>query len=175
MQTSLLAVLVSIVLAAPTANASLLYFDVGMSGNQEVNAGGEFNQGDLDGFGVAKIVIDTSDFTIDWEFLVTGIAMPLNGAHIHNAPAGIEGGVVVDFSAQLSGTGLSDVNLEDVVGNPSNFYVNLHNADFPGGAIRGQFSDPYRVEGVIPLPAAALLLGSGMLGLIGFVQRRQKA
>jgi hypothetical protein len=172
MKTSLLAVLVSIALAAPTANASLLYFDVGMTGDQEVDAGGQFNQGDADGFGVAKIVIDTSDFTIDWEFLVVGIAMPLTGAHIHNAPAGIEGGVVVDFSAQLSGTGLSDVNLEDVVGNPSNFYVNLHNADFPAGAIRGQFSDPYRIEEVIPLPAAGWLLGSAMLGMVGLARRK---
>ncbi len=175
MRVPILAALVSTVLASAGANADLLYFDVGMTGAQEVNAGGQFNQGDPDGFGVAKIVIDTSDSTIDWEFLIAGIATPLTGAHIHSASAGTNGGIVVDFSAQLTGSGLADADLANVVANPANFYVNLHNADFPGGAIRGQFSDPYRVESVVPLPAAAWLLGSGMLGLIGFTRRGTKA
>jgi hypothetical protein len=28
---------------------------------------------------------------------------------------------------------------DDIRSNPSGFYVNVHNAKFPGGAIRGQF------------------------------------
>jgi hypothetical protein len=42
-------------------------------------------------------------------------------------------------------------------------YVNLHNANFPGGEIRGQ----------IPEPAAFALLGLGLLGL--GVRRRSRA
>jgi hypothetical protein len=54
---------------------------------------------------------------------------------------------------------------------PSNFYVNLHNGMFPAGAIRGQISDPYRVVvEPVPLPAAAWLFGSGLLGLVGIAR-----
>lgn len=64
MKASLLAVLVSGALASTAANADLLYFNLGLTDDQEVNAGGDFNQGDPDGFGVAKLVIDTLANTI---------------------------------------------------------------------------------------------------------------
>ena len=76
------------------------------------------------------------------------LPFPLTGAHIHEAPAGIAGPIIVDFSGQLNGTGLADLNLADVLANPTNHYVNLHNADFPAGAIRGQLGAP------IPVPSA---------------------
>lgn len=172
MKVTFLTILVSGVLAAPSANADLLYYNVGMTGDQEVNASGDFNQGDPDGFGVAKLVIDTLANTIDWQFLVADIALPLTGAHIHNAAAGANGPIVVNFNAQLSGTGLNDSDLAAVVANPSDFYVNLHNEMFPNGAIRGQFCDPYRTVSAVPVPAAVWLFGSGLLGLIGVARRK---
>jgi hypothetical protein len=77
---------------------------------------------------------------------------------------------VVNFNAQLSGTNLVDADLANVAANPSGFYVNLHNSAFPGGAIRGQTSEPYRT--VVPVPAALWLFGSGLLGLIGAARRK---
>jgi hypothetical protein len=32
----------------------------------------------------------------------------------------------------------SVATLDAIAGNPSNYYVNVHNTDFPGGALRGQ-------------------------------------
>jgi hypothetical protein len=173
MKPSLLAVTIATLFAVPAAHADLLYFDVGLTGDQEVNASGDFNQGDADGFGVAKLVIDTAANTIDWEILVMGIDTPLTGAHIHNAAAGANGPILVDFDKALSGDGLADADLASVVANPSDFYVNLHNGMFQAGAIRGQICDPYRVVvEPVPLPAAAWLFGSGLLGLIGIARRR---
>ena len=46
-------------------------------------------------------------------------------------------------------------------------YINVHTAENPGGGIRGQLQ-------AVPIPAAAWLFGSGLLGLIG-IARRKKA
>jgi MYXO-CTERM domain-containing protein len=112
--------------------------------------------GDLDGFGTAVLHINDDDPAapfIDWEFTAFGIDMPLTGAHIHDGDFGVNGPPVVDFSGQMSGTGLVDLDLLNVLASPEGFYVNLHNAAFPGGAIRGQ----------IPAPAGAAVLGVGAL------------
>ena len=159
MKPSMLAVLLLGIGLAPPAQANFLYFNVGLSGDQEVGAIGQFDQGDLDGGGVAKLVIDTATNEIDWQFLVSGIDTPLTGAHIHSGAAGTNGPVVVNFNAQFSGANLVDADLANVATNPAGFYVNLHNSVFPGGAVRGQMSEPYRT--VVPVPAAVWLFGSG--------------
>ena len=152
------------------ASAAIVHYQVAMTGFQEVGAPNQFNQGDPDGFGVADLRIDTTALTVDWNFMVANIALPLTGAHIHQAVAGQNGPVVVSFNAQLSGSGLNDPDLANVIANPKDFYVNLHNAEFPGGAIRGQIGDP--LPAPVPLPAAAWLVGSGLLGLLGMAGRR---
>jgi hypothetical protein len=30
--------------------------------------------------------------------------------------------------------------LKPIIANPAGYYVNIHNADFPGGAVRGQLA-----------------------------------
>jgi hypothetical protein len=42
---------------------------------------------------------------------------------------------------------------------PTNFYVNIHNGPFPGGAVRGQL-------GVVPEPGTLALLAVGLAGLV---------
>jgi hypothetical protein len=146
------------------ARAEILTYMVDLDGHQEVNAAGEPDKGDLDGSGMAHLFIDTDTNSIDWDFSVSGITLPLTLAHIHQAPAGTNGPVVVDFNAQLSGENVIDVDLANVVANPSGFYVNLHNADFPGGALRGQIGNP------VPEPSTLLLAALGIAG-IAFVKR----
>jgi hypothetical protein len=155
------------------APAAIMHFQIPLTGYQEVSGVNQFNNGDPDGFGVADLRIDTTALTVDWDFMVANIALELTGAHIHQAVAGTNGPIVVDFNAQLSGTGLGDPDLANVIANPHGFYVNLHNGEFPGGAIRGQICDP--LPNPVPLPAAVWLLGSGLLGLIGVGRRRTPA
>lgn len=146
------------------APAAIMHFQIPLTGFQEVSGPNQFNNGDPDGFGVADLRIDTNALTVDWDFMVANITLPLTGAHIHQAVAGTNGAIVVDFSAQLSGTGLGDPDLANVIANPQGFYVNLHNEDFLGGAIRGQLCEP--LPNPVPLPAAGWLFASGLALLL---------
>lgn len=146
---------------ASAASGAITTFDVYLNGFNEVTAAGVPNQGDPDGWGLARLIIDdgVSPPTISWNFSVTNITLPLSGAHIHQGASTTTGPVRVDFSAQLSGSGLADPDLVSVLANPTGWYVNLHNSNFPGGAIRGQ----------IPAPGAL-----GLLALAGPIMLRRR-
>lgn len=152
-----------------SANATVLHFVVNLSGAQEVDASGNPNQGDPDGSAIANVFVDTVGLTIDWNIVAENIQLPPIGAHIHQAPAGTNGSIVIDFSGQLSGTGLADPDIANLIANPSGFYVNVHNGDFPGGAIRGQIGSP----DAVPEPTVLALLGIGLLAF--WIAQRQRA
>jgi CHRD domain len=66
-------------------------------------------------------------------------------AHIHRGAEGVVGDIVVPFKTPGDGdsAGCTQVRsgLRDrILANPQNFYVNVHNKNFPGGAIRGQLN-----------------------------------
>jgi len=134
-----------------------------MSGEQEAPG-----PGDPDGTGTAFLTIDPDTLTIDWNIIVSNIDFPLTGAHIHEAPAGVPGPIVVDFSSQLSGSDLADPDLAGVLEDPAEYYVNVHNDLFSGGAIRGQLGNPISV---IPIPSA---LGLVLLGLASLRLSRRR-
>jgi len=121
-------------------------FTTTLTGEAEVNAQGVPNQGDLDGSGSATIRINYGAGTVCWEIRVTGITLPATAAHIHDAPAGVPGPVIIGLSAPgtkgfASGctTASRDV-LKDIIQHPEEYYVNVHNTDYPAGALRGQLS-----------------------------------
>jgi hypothetical protein len=101
--------------------------------------------GDPDGRGGASIRIHKDK--VCYELQVSGIS-PATAAHIHEAPAGEPGPVVV----ALEGTWKTKNGVQtlkgcvrsgeagDIAANPANYYVNVHNDPFPGGAVRGQLS-----------------------------------
>jgi len=111
-------------------------FAARLDGGQEIG-----NPGDPDGTGFAGVVFDGD--TAFYVIQVDGISTP-TAAHIHAGPAGANGGIVIDFSPAFSG-GIAfgsapvaaDV-LTDIIERPEDFYVNVHNPDFPAGAVRGQ-------------------------------------
>ncbi len=118
-----------------------------LSGAAEVNNEGVPNQGDPDGSGFARITLNPGLGQVCWQITVSDITLPATGAHIHVAPADQPGPVVVplsppDASGFASGctSGVSRELVKAILQNPSAYYVNVHNADYPAGAVRGQLS-----------------------------------
>jgi hypothetical protein len=100
--------------------------------------------GDPDGSGTATITLNHGQGEVCWELTVSNIA-PATAAHIHVAPAGVAGPVVVPLSPPTSGTSSGCANadrdlIKAIIQNPENYYVNVHNAAHPAGAVRGQLS-----------------------------------
>lgn len=101
--------------------------------------------GDPDGTGMALVTVNHGQAEVCWEVSVSDITLPATLSHIHKAAAGIRGPVVVTLSppgANGSSAGCAsgqdpDV-LRDILANPELYYVNVHNADYPPGAVRGQ-------------------------------------
>src|SRR5215208_3832511 len=121
-------------------------FTTTLTGAAEVNEQGVPNQGDLDGIGTATITLNYGQGTICWEISVSGITLPATAAHIHEAPVTAPGPVVVPLSAPdasgfSSGCTTADRELiKDIIQHPEDYYVNVHNADYLSGALRGQLS-----------------------------------
>lgn len=98
---------------------------------------------DPDGSGSARISFAAGAENLCFEIVVRDIA-PATMAHIHGGPAGETGGPpVVRLGAPTSGEARGCVAAPQAVvdairANPGAYFVNIHNAEYPGGAIRGQ-------------------------------------
>ena len=116
-----------------------------LTGEQETpNPADPNGLGDPDGSGTFKMTINPGQNTISYELTVSNIA-PATAAHIHEAPFGSAGPVIQGLMAPTNGTSsgtitLSSEQIDEIRKDPSNYYVNVHNSVYPGGAIRGQLS-----------------------------------
>lgn len=168
MRKSFLALATCAALAASPASAAIDSYIAFLYGANEIPAG------DPDGFGLATLLIDNVANTVSWSILALNIDLPLTGAHIHQAPTGANGGVIVNFAASLTGSGLFDSDLALInPGSAAGFYVNLHNAIYPAGAIRGQLEYVGTATPPIPEPGTTALMLAG-LGVVGFLVRRRR-
>ncbi len=99
--------------------------------------------GDPDGSGTAELLIDVDVGRFCYVLTVDGIA-PARLAHIHQSPVGEAGGpIVVTMQPPTDGdsegcVAISPELARSLVNNPAAYYVNVHNVDHPGGAVRGQ-------------------------------------
>ena len=102
------------------------------------------NAGDPDGSGTASVTVNPGQGRICYELTVQNIA-PATAAHIHEAPVGVAGPVRVTLAAPSDGDSSScvDVSRElalEILKDPADYYVNVHNAAFLSGAVRGQLA-----------------------------------
>jgi hypothetical protein len=100
--------------------------------------------GDPDGTGSAHFWMNPGQRQVCWEYSASGVEQ-LGAAHIHHAPAGQPGPVVIPMmpTSAFGGTGCATVArslIHDILVHPSDYYFNVHNAMYPAGALRGQLS-----------------------------------
>lgn len=135
----LLAVPAAILLAGCATLAGTVgeSYQTGLVGSQEVPG-----PGDPDGTGTAKITADATTNQVCYDLTTQGITRP-TAAHLHRGRSGEAGPPVVPFDAPSSGASDGCVSVDKtvaagVIADPASYYVNVHNADYPAGAIRGQ-------------------------------------
>jgi len=105
--------------------------------------------GDPDGSGSAELLIDPGRGRFCYLLTVEDIA-PAQLAHIHKSPVGQSGGpIVVQLEAPTDGDSERCVSIapdvaRSLLRNPADYYVNVHNVEHPGGAVRGQLNSAAR-------------------------------
>lgn len=123
--------------ALAPAGAAITKFQTEMTGAAEVPGPGADK-----GMGEATLSFDSDKGQVCYMLHAMGTDTPTM-AHIHKGAAGIAGGVVVALTAPADGTsqGCAPVAADamaDILAHPADYYVNVHSAAFPKGAMRGQ-------------------------------------
>lgn len=141
------------------AGHSNAVLETSLDGRSEVATAATNNRivGDPNGRGefyAFGIDADPGQTTLCYVLTVQGIE-PATAAHIHEGAAGANGPVVANLGAPADGNAADCLTegevgpgttpkfptgerVADILANPQNYYVNVHNAEYPGGAIRGQ-------------------------------------
>jgi hypothetical protein len=151
------------VLRPATAGHTNTVLTAELDGDQEVATGATNNRivGDPNGRGEVDVFgIDGDPQTLCYVLRVDEIQLVEPGmmAHIHEGASGQNGPIVVNLARPFDGDAADCLTegeilpngtpafptgetVAEILGNPSGYYVNVHNPEYPGGAIRGQLHD----------------------------------
>jgi hypothetical protein len=130
----------AIALARPGATTTL---------TATLTGAGEVPKGPPLGKGTSTITI--SGTQVCWKSTFAGIDKP-TASHIHKGGAGVSGPVLVPLGAAFKPAGCTKAPLavtNAIVAHPSLYYVNIHTAKNPAGAIRGQLAVPATLAGTV--------------------------
>ena len=111
---------------------------VSLNGLQEVPG-----PGDPDGNGTAEVRVNAAQAEVCWNLYVRDIDQA-SAAHIHRGAEGVAGPPVVTLATPgPDGHSEGCATVDEMLGREMalrghDFYVNVHTAAFPNGAIRGQ-------------------------------------
>jgi hypothetical protein len=134
------------VAAAVAASAAILAPAPALAGGRPLSTdlvgAEEPGGGDPDGSGHFSMTVNFGQSEICYDLTVADLDTVV-AAHIHSAPAGINGPIVVPLEAPVDGSSSGCVTVEAslakaIAKSPQVFYVNVHTVLFPGGAVRGQ-------------------------------------
>jgi hypothetical protein len=160
------AVLLAVPLLPANAGHTNAVLEADLTGRAEVasDAGNRGVSGDPNGTGEAYVFgIDGDPTTLCYVVTVDRIqdGPPTPGtfmAHIHEAPAGENGDVVVNLAFPQGGQSADCLTegevlpngspaipggpgtVQEILAGPSDYYVNVHTEQFPAGAVRGQLA-----------------------------------
>lgn len=97
--------------------------------------------GDEEGTGEAELTLAEGEACVE---TTVELAVEPQAMHVHDGAETEAGPVVIDFGDKTSDDGWSvcveadQALLDEIAASPSGFYLNVHNADYPDGAVRGQ-------------------------------------
>jgi len=136
MKTALLApmlIVAGIAMPLTAASAATVKLTATLTGANEVPPA------DPDGTGTFNVEIDPDKGDFCYTITSAKIAAPTM-AHVHSGAAGANGPPIVTLDPKGSDECMAvEPNaLKPIIATPEAYYVNIHNAQFPGGAIRGQ-------------------------------------
>jgi hypothetical protein len=138
-----LAALAAALLVAGPASAKVKKLEANLSGANEMPAA------DPDGAGTAKLRLNAAKKKVCYTIKVRDIGTAA-AAHIHKGGKKVASGniVVPLFNSPQQGTRFTGCVtakkklIRAILKRPRGYYVNVHTADFPAGAIRGQLHKP---------------------------------
>lgn len=135
-----------------------------LDGSSEVANDGDMSNivGDVTGMGEAYVFgVDGDETTLCYTLFVSGIQLVPVGdgmaAHIHEGAMDENGPVVAALAGPEDGNAADCLTegeegkfptdeagiVQRILNNPEDFYVNVHNPQFPAGAVRGQLTSTH--------------------------------
>jgi CHRD domain len=146
---ALAATLGLITASAQTDSAATRVFRVTLAGENETPAG------DPVATGTATIRARAGQAKICYQLVTHDLAGPAAAAHIHHGAAGTAGPVLIPLrtpNAAGKSNGCAkaaEALVKAILARPSRYYVNIHTAEFPAGAIRAQLAGQRTVVGTV--------------------------
>ena len=93
--------------------------------------------------GKTEVRLTPSTGKVCWETTIAKIDGKPNASHIHKGRQGVSGNVVVPLGAGYKRQGCTTASkalVRAITRSPGAYYVNVHNAKHPAGAMRGQLT-----------------------------------